>query len=41
VVNEERAQGFAASSDSPVVILDSERRIVAANTAAATALDGL
>jgi len=40
-VNEERAQGFAASSDSPVVILDSERRIVAANTAAATALDGL
>ena len=40
-MNEERAQGFAASSDSPVVILDSERRIVAANTAAATALDGL
>jgi two-component system phosphate regulon sensor histidine kinase PhoR len=41
VVNEEQAQGFAASSDSPVVILDSERRIVAANAAAATALDGL
>ena len=40
-MNEERAQGFAASSDSPVVILDSERRIVAANTAAVTALDGL
>ncbi|HEY4349138.1 MAG TPA: HAMP domain-containing sensor histidine kinase [Gaiellaceae bacterium] len=30
-----------ASSDGPVVVLDSERRVVAANEAAAAALDGL
>ena len=41
MVNEERAQRLAASSDGPVVVLDSERRVVAANEAAAAALDGL
>jgi signal transduction histidine kinase len=41
VVNEERAQRLVASSDGPVVVLDSERRVVAANEAAAAALDGL
>jgi Signal transduction histidine kinase len=41
VVNEERAQRLVAGSDGPVVVLDSERRVVAANEAAAAALDGL
>jgi len=41
VVNEERARSLAASSDGQVVVLDSDRRIVAASMAAAAALDGL
>ena len=41
MVNEERAQRLVESSDGPVVVLDSERRVVAANEAAAAALDGL
>jgi two-component system, OmpR family, phosphate regulon sensor histidine kinase PhoR len=41
VVNEELARNLAASSDGPVVVLDSERRVVAASRAAAAALDGL
>ena len=40
-MNEERAQRLVASSDGPVVVLDSERRVVAANEAAAAAVDGL
>ncbi len=38
MVNEDRARAVAARSDEPVVILDSERRIVAASESAATAL---
>ena len=41
MVNEERARSLAASSDGPLVVLDSERRIVAASKAAAAGLDGL
>jgi len=41
VVNEKRAQNLAANTDGPVVVLDSERRVVAASEAAAAALDGL
>jgi signal transduction histidine kinase len=40
VVNEERARRFAAACTQPVLILDSERRIVAASPSAATALGG-
>jgi signal transduction histidine kinase len=40
VVNEERARAVAESSDTPVVVLDSERRIVAASDAAGSALGG-
>jgi two-component system, OmpR family, phosphate regulon sensor histidine kinase PhoR len=40
VVNEERARAVIEGSDAPVVVLDSERRIVAANRAAASALGG-
>jgi signal transduction histidine kinase len=38
VVNEERARAVVASSREPIVVLDSERRIVAASEAAARAL---
>jgi two-component system phosphate regulon sensor histidine kinase PhoR len=38
VVNEDRARAVAASCDGPVVILDSERRVVAASQAAVAAL---
>jgi two-component system phosphate regulon sensor histidine kinase PhoR len=38
VVNEERARAFVASCNEPVVVLDSERRIVAVSEAAAGAL---
>jgi len=41
VVNEERAKAVVAASTEPVVVLDSERRIVAANHEAATAVGGL
>jgi two-component system phosphate regulon sensor histidine kinase PhoR len=41
VVNEERARAVAASSSEPVVILDSERRVVAANPPATSAVNGL
>jgi signal transduction histidine kinase len=40
VVNEDRAKAVAASCDDPIVILDSERRIVAASDTAARALGG-
>jgi signal transduction histidine kinase len=40
VVNEERARALAASWDHPLVVLDSERRIVAVSEAAADALGG-
>jgi len=40
VVNEERARSFAASCSEPVVILDGERRIVAASEAATATLGG-
>jgi signal transduction histidine kinase len=40
VVNEERAKAVAARCDEPLVILDSERRIVAASASAAAALGG-
>jgi signal transduction histidine kinase len=40
VVNEERARALAASWDQPLVVLDSERRIVAVSEAAANALGG-
>jgi signal transduction histidine kinase len=40
VVNEERARALVASHAEPVVVLDSERRVVAANEAAAHALGG-
>ena len=38
MVNEERARALAASSTEPLVVLDSERRIVAVSEAAATVL---
>jgi signal transduction histidine kinase len=41
VVNEERAKAVVADSPEPVVVLDSERRVVAANVSAAQALGGL
>jgi signal transduction histidine kinase len=41
VVNEERARELAARWDEPLVILDSERRIVAASEAAARVLEGV
>jgi two-component system phosphate regulon sensor histidine kinase PhoR len=40
VVNDERARAVVAGSDEPIVVLDSERRIVAINDAAARALGG-
>jgi signal transduction histidine kinase len=40
VVNEERAKAVAASCNEPLVVLDSERRIVAASETAASALGG-
>jgi two-component system, OmpR family, phosphate regulon sensor histidine kinase PhoR len=40
VVNEERVQALLATYAEPVVVLDSERRVVAANEAAAHALGG-
>jgi signal transduction histidine kinase len=40
VVNEERARAVVASSDESIVVLDSERRIVAASESAARALGG-
>jgi signal transduction histidine kinase len=40
VVNEERARTLSASCDEPLVVLDSERRIVAVSEAAASALGG-
>jgi signal transduction histidine kinase len=40
VVNEERARRLAAACADPVVVLDSERRIVAASPSAANALGG-
>jgi len=40
-VNEDRVRAVAAQSSEPVIVLDSERRVVAANHRAATALDGL
>jgi signal transduction histidine kinase len=41
VVNEERARAVVANSPDPVVVLDSERRVVAANHRAAAALGRL
>ena len=41
MVNEERARAIAASSSEPIVVLDSERRVVAASEAAASVLDGV
>jgi signal transduction histidine kinase len=41
VVNEERVEAVVAASTEPVVVLDSERRVVAANQTAATAVGGL
>jgi signal transduction histidine kinase len=41
VVNEDRARAVAASSSEPVVVLDSERRVVGANESAANAVGGL
>jgi signal transduction histidine kinase len=40
VVNEERISAVVARSDEPIVVLDSERRIVAASETAASALGG-
>ena len=39
-MNEERAKAVVAGSNEPIVVLDSERRVVAASDAAATALGG-
>ncbi len=39
-MNEERAKAIVAGSNEPIVVLDSERRVVAASDAAATALGG-
>jgi signal transduction histidine kinase len=41
VVNEERVRGVVAESNEPVVVLDSERRVVAANDRAAATVGGL
>ena len=41
MVNEDRAKAFAARSAEPIVVLDSERRVVALSDAAARALDGI
>jgi two-component system phosphate regulon sensor histidine kinase PhoR len=41
VVNKERAKAFAARSAEPIVVLDSERRVVALSDAAASALGGV
>jgi signal transduction histidine kinase len=41
VVNEERAKALAANSAIPIVVLDSERHVVAASDAAASVLDGV
>jgi signal transduction histidine kinase len=41
VVNEERARAVAAGSSEPIVILDSERRVVAASPSAASTVTGL
>jgi len=41
VVNEERVKAVVAAGTEPVVVLDSERRVVAANQTAATAVGGL
>jgi signal transduction histidine kinase len=41
VVNDERVRAVVAHSSEPVVVLDSERRVVAANHRATTALGGL
>jgi signal transduction histidine kinase len=41
VVNEELAKAVVESCDTPVVVLDSERRVVAANAAATSALGGV
>ena len=40
-MNEERARAVAASSSEPIVILDSERRVVAASSRATDTVDGL
>ena len=40
-MNKERAKAIAASSSEPIVILDSERRVVVANSGAASAVNGL
>jgi two-component system, OmpR family, phosphate regulon sensor histidine kinase PhoR len=41
VVNEERAKAVVESCDGPIVVLDRERRVVAASDAAASALGGV
>jgi two-component system phosphate regulon sensor histidine kinase PhoR len=41
VVNQARAKAFAARSSEPIVVLDSERRVVAVSGAAAIALGGV
>jgi len=41
VVNEDRVEAVVANSSEPVVVLDNERRVVAANHRAATAIGGL
>jgi signal transduction histidine kinase len=41
VVNEDRARAFAARADEPIVVLDSERRVVALSDTATTALGGV
>ena len=41
MVNEERARAFAARAGEPLVVLDSERRVVALSDAAAKALGGV
>ena len=41
MVNEDRAKAFAARSAEPIVVLDSERRVVALSDAAASALVGV
>ena len=41
MVNEKRTKAVVASCEEPVVVLDSERRVVAASDAASHALGGL
>ena len=41
MVNEDRVEAVVANSSEPVVVLDNERRVVAANHRAATAIGGL